>query len=178
MAVTKLSVVWEKRYLCPKCGKKLTYVPGGAVAIVNGKVDMERTQPHYACEGCGVYYKELLGSGYFEEYPLRGTVQPNAAVPKGTQAATVAPPAPQPAQKPRPVRRTGDLEPVQLRREADGKCTCPRCGGRMDFVEGQPVRIVDGKPDMENVKDHFHCPDCDSVFRRIATTDYFQWSEK
>ena len=38
--------------------------------------------------------------------------------------------------------------------------------------------LKNGKPDMENVMDHFHCPYCDSVFRRIATTDFFQYSEK
>ena len=48
----------------------------------------------------------------------------------------------------------------------------------MDFVEGGPVRVVDGKVDMDNVWDHFRCDHCSSVYRRIATTDYFQWSEK
>ncbi|MBR3458982.1 MAG: hypothetical protein IKH16_12650, partial [Selenomonadaceae bacterium] len=80
--------------------------------------------------------------------------------------------------KPKKLVRTGDIPPMELKREADGKCTCPRCGERMDFVEGQPVRIVDGKPDMENVKDHFECRSCNSVYRRIASTNYFQWTEK
>ena len=47
MAVTKLEVVWEKRYLCPKCGKKLHYVEGDAVSVVNGRVDMNSTLPRY-----------------------------------------------------------------------------------------------------------------------------------
>lgn len=168
MAVTKLEVVWEKRYVCPHCGKKLQYVEGDAVAVVDGRVDMGRTQPRFVCQTCNVYYKELLGSGYFEEYDLRE--EPQTAP---TSAAAPAASAPK-----RVIKPTGDLQPMILKREADGKCACPRCGDRMDFVEGQPVRIVDGKPDMENVMDHFRCPYCHSVFRRIATTDFFQYSEK
>jgi len=157
MTVMKLELNEQQRFRCPRCGRELAYRPGGAVSIVNGRVDMSSTLPKYECSPCGVYYQELLGSGYYDEYPMPGPVQS------------------------KPVKRviaTGDIPPTQLKREADGKCGCPRCGERMDFVEGQPVRIVNGKPDMENVKDHFHCPYCNSVYRRIATTDYFQWSEK
>lgn len=176
MAVTKLEVIWEKRYVCPHCGKKLHYVPGGAVSVVGGKVDMDSTLPRYVCTSCKVYYRELLGSGYFEEYDMRDEVRGKMAAAAAAMKAKHAPAAqPKPARK---VRATGDLQPMQLKRGADGKCPCPRCGERMDFVEGQPVRIVDGRPDMENVMDHFHCPYCDSVFRRIATTDFFQYSEK
>ena len=190
MAVTKLEVVWEKRYLCPKCGKKLHYVEGDAVSVVNGRVDMNSTLPRYVCTSCGVYYRELLGSGYFEEYDLKEEVRAKAAasmkaarerwaaIGASMKETPAAAPAPQPQQEQRHVKPRGDIQPMQLKREADGKCPCPRCGTRMDFIEGQPVRIVDGKPDMENVMDHFHCPYCDSVFRRIATTDFFQYSEK
>lgn len=180
MAVTKLEVVWEKRYVCPHCGRKLHYVEGDAVAVVDGRVDMNRTLPKYVCTSCKVYYRELLGSGYFEEYDMRDEVREKmASAAKAVQErAAKAAAAPAAAKPQRVVKPTGDLQPMILKREADGKCECPRCGDRMDFVEGQPVRIVDGKPDMENVMDHFHCPYCDSVFRRIATTDFFQYSEK
>ncbi|MBQ9615033.1 MAG: hypothetical protein IJR38_01690 [Selenomonadaceae bacterium] len=154
MTVTKLVLNEKKTYSCPKCNRELRYVEGGAVSVVNGRVDMSTTLPKYECDHCGVYYQELLGSGYYDEFPLA---------------------------KPKYVKRiiaTGDIPPTQLKREADGKCECPRCGERMNFVEGQPVRIVNGKPDMDNVMDHFECPYCDSVYRRIASTDYFQWSEK
>ncbi len=157
MTVTKLALNEKNCFLCPKCSRELQYVAGGAVSIVNGRVDMSSTLPKYECHHCGVYYQELLNSGYYDEFEIPE------------------------AQRHKPVRRviaTGDIPPTQLKREADGKCGCPRCGERMDFVEGGPVRIVDGKPDMENVKDHFHCPYCNSVYRRIASTDYFQWSEK
>ena len=162
MALTQLKKDDRKNLLCPKCGDALKRLEGGPVAIVNGKVDMSATLPKFACGKCGVYYQELLNSGYFDEYPWQDAASATPAAPK----------------KPKRVIRTGDIAPTQLKREADGKCACPRCGERMDFVEGQPVRIVDGKPDMENVKDHFNCPYCRSVYRRIATTDYFQWSEK
>ena len=155
MTVTKLQLGGNKKYLCPTCGQELGYIEGGAVSVVNGRVDMSTTLPKYPCEKCGVYYQELLGSGYYDVFPLPAELQK----PK------------------RKVLPTGDLKPTKLKREADGKCPCPRCGDRMDFVEGQPVRLVNGKPDMENVKEHFRCPYCKSIFRRIATTDYFQWSE-
>ena len=70
------------------------------------------------------------------------------------------------------------LQPMVLKRDRNNQCVCPRCGEMMDFVEGQAVRLVDGVPDMENVKDHFHCKHCNSTFRRLVATDYFQWSEK
>ncbi len=155
MSVIKLSKGGNGKFICPTCGKELNFIEGGAVSIVNGKVDMSSTLPKHTCEDCGVYYQELLGSGYYDSFAL----PPEMRKPK------------------RHVLPTGDLKPTKLKREADGKCTCPRCGERMDFIEGQPVRIVNGKPDMENVKEHFHCPYCDSIFRRIASTDYFQWSE-
>lgn len=154
MTVTKLQLNENRKYVCPKCGRELGFIEGGAVSVVDGRVDMNAILPKHVCEPCGVYYQELLNSGYYDEFPL-----PKKA-------------------KPKKLLRTGDIPPMELRREADGKCDCPRCGGRMEFVEGQPVRIVNGKPDMENVMDHFACPHCASVYRRIATTDYFQWSEK
>lgn len=142
-------------YFCPTCGRMLHYVPGGVVEITDGKVNMEAVLPKYECSKCGVYYRELLGSGFFEDFPLEKKQE-----------------------KPKKIRNTGDIPPMILKREADGKCPCPRCGERMDYIEGQPVHLVDGKPDMENVVAHFNCPACHSVFRRIAGTDYFQWSEK
>lgn len=152
MAVTKLERNAQNNFVCPSCGNELHFVEGGAVSVVDGKVDMSTTLPRYECARCGVYYQELLGSGFYDNHPLQRTK--------------------------RKLLRTGDIPPMELKREADGKCECPRCGERMDYVEGRPVTLVDGKPDMENVKDHFNCPYCDSVYRRIATTDYFQWSEK
>lgn len=146
----------QLEYRCPTCGGALQYVAGKAVEIVDGKVDMERTRPHYECAVCGVGYREMPGSRshFFESFPIKKKA------------------------KNKKLLRTGDIPPMELKRDKDGKCDCPRCGERMDFVEGQPVRIVDGKPDMENVKDHFRCAHCHSVFRRIASTNYFQWSEK
>lgn len=144
--------------LCPKCQGELHFVDGGAVQIVNGRADMDAARPKYECEACGVYYQEMLGTGYYGEHDL--------------------PPRTHVAARPKNVKRTGDLEPMVLKKDVNGKAPCPRCGELMDFVEGQPVRIVDGRPDMENVKDHFHCRHCSSTFRRIASTDYFQWSEK
>ncbi len=145
-----------KDFLCPTCGHPLHYVAGGAVRIVDGQVDMENTKPKYECTSCQVFYREMLDTGYFYVFSLP---MKKAAVTKK-------------------VLHTGEIPPMQLKKDAAGHCTCPRCGETMDFVEGGPVRIVDGKPDMDNVWDHFHCEHCGSVYRRIASTDYFQWSEK
>ena len=142
----------DNAFVCPECGGSLKYEESGPITIVNGKADMDAALPKYICEKCQVFYRELLNSGYYDSFPL-----------------------PKPKKK---LLRTGDIPPMELKRESDGKATCPRCGERMDFVEGQPVRIVNGKPDMENVMDHFECNECNSVFRRIASTNYFQWSEK
>ena len=174
MTVTQLKLNANKKLICPKCNGELRFAEGGAVRIVNGKVDMDATLPRQICDHCGVFYRELLGSGYYDEY----------ALPKEDRQVPKAAPSPKPAAQAKPVSRlkriisTGDIPPTILKREADGKCPCPRCGDRMDFIEAGPVQIVNGKPDFSNTIDHFVCPYCKSVFRKIVGTDYFQWSEK
>ena len=155
MAIYPLEKNEKNHFICPKCRKDLHYVSGGAVRIVDGRADMSAVLPKYECHQCGIYFQEVLNSGLFSEHDL-----PKAAKPK------------------KKIRSTGDLPPMELHRDAKNQCVCPRCGELMDYVEGQPVRLVDGKPDMDNVKDHFHWSHCKSMFRRIATTHYFQWSEK
>lgn len=154
MALYQLKKNERDRFICPRCQEELHFVRGGAVQIVDGKADMSAVYPKYVCDHCHSYFQELLGSGFYGEHDL----------PAGEVTGR--------------IRNTGDLQPVQLRRDSNGQCVCPRCGSLMDYVEGQPVRLVEGKPDMENVQDHFHCAYCHSTFRRIASTGYFQWSEK
>lgn len=168
MTVTKLKLSASKKYICPQCNKELRFKEGGAVRIVNGKVDMDATLPRYICDSCNLFYRELLNTGYFDYFPLPDEDKLSKQTP---------PPAPKPEVKKR-VIATGDIPPTILKREADGKCPCPRCGERMDFVEAGPVKIVNGKPDFSDTMDHFNCPYCKSVFRKIVGTDYFQWSEK
>ncbi len=84
----------------------------------------------------------------------------------------------EPEKKGKEVLPTRDLQPVQLKRDSEGKCACPRCGANMEYIEGGAVRLVDGRPYMDDVWDHFVCKKCASVFRRIVGTDYFQWSDK
>lgn len=156
MAVFQLEKNGNQSFVCPKCHRELHFISGGAVTVKNGQVDMEAAKPKYECTSCGVYYKELLNTSCYVEYDMPHKV----------------------AAKLKNIRRTGDLEPMEIKKDDSGRAVCPRCGEMMDFVDGQPVRIINGKPDMENVKDHFHCRHCHSTFRRIASTDYFQWSEK
>ena len=173
MTVTQLKLNANKKLVCPKCNGELRFAEGGAVRIVNGKVDMDATLPRQICDHCGVFYRELLGSGYYDEFELP---KEDRQVPKA--------PSPNPVAQSSKIARlkrivaTGDIPPTILKREADGKCPCPRCGDRMNFVEDGPVQIVNGKPDFSNTIDHFVCPYCKSVFRKIVGTDYFQWSEK
>ena len=147
---------------CPVCGKRFRFVEGGAVRVVNGEVDMENIKPKYECDTCGVFYREVLTSGFYLPYPQEEEDKLKANE--------------EPA--PSKVLSTGDLAPMILKRNENNQCQCPRCGAMMDYVEGQAVHLVDGKPDMENVWDHFHCGNCHSVFRRIVNTDYFQFTEK
>lgn len=168
MSVVKLELSKKPHYVCPKCGGELNYVEGEALHIDNGHVNMNSALPRHVCPHCGVYYQELLGSGYFDEFPLDQT----AAAAPAPAAATA------PAEPKKVIKATGDLQPQKLKADANGQCVCPRCGELMHLVEGEAVKIVDGRPDFENVKAHFVCDYCHSVFRRIAETDFFQWSEK
>ena len=156
MDLIKLDKNSNQKFICPKCQGELRKVEGAGIAIVNGKVDMEATKPRQVCDNCGVFYRELLNSGYYNIFDL----------PENER------------QQKKKVVEVKDIPPQQLKREADGKCTCPRCGERMEFVEAGPVQIVNGKPDFSNTIDHFKCSHCKSVFRKIANTDFYQWSEK
>ena len=149
---------------CPVCGNLFRFVDGGAVRVVNGKVDMENIKPKYQCDTCGVFYREVLTSGFYLPYPQ----QEEDKLPE-KEAAKPEPPK---------ILSTADLAPMELKRDENNQCKCPRCGAMMDYVEGRAVQLVHGKPDMENVWDHFCCKTCNSVFRRIVNTDYFQFSEK
>ena len=169
MTVTQLKLSANKKLLCPKCNNELRYSEGGAVRVVNGKVDMDATLPKQICDHCGVFYRELLGSGYYDVFEL--PAEERKKPPEVKKSTPIQ-------QRLKRVMATGDIPPTILKREADGKCPCPRCGDRMNFIEAGPVQIVNGKPDFSNTMDHFVCPYCRSVFRKIVGTDYFQWSEK
>ena len=172
MTVTQLKLNANKKLICPRCNGELRFSEGGAVRVVNGKVDMDATLPRHICDHCGVFYRELLGSGYYDVFDLP---KEDRQVPKAPSVKPVAPVIPSIKKR---VIATKDIPPTILKREADGKCPCPRCGDRMNFIEAGPVQIVNGKPDFSNTIDHFVCPYCRSVFRKIVGTDYFQWSEK
>lgn len=157
MAVYQLQKDTTNSFICPKCGKPLHFVDGKAVQIVQGRADMAAVLPKYECYSCGIYFQELLGSGFYDEHDL-------------PQLANSA-------QTGKKIINTGDLPPMVLHRDANNKCVCPRCGELMDYIEGRAVQLVNGRPDMENVKGHFHCSNCASYFRPIASTKYYQWSE-
>ncbi|MGM9540722.1 hypothetical protein [Anaerovibrio sp.] len=162
--VTALLTNAQGGYDCPVCGKAMVHSEGGAVRIVNGKVDYENVKPRYICYDCGTFYRELLRSGLYEVFEL----------PEEERT-----PPPPPASKPkRRIKSTGELAPMQLKRDANGHCECPRCGASMRFLEPGAVKIVDGRADMSDTVARFKCDECDSLYRRIATTNYFQWSEK
>lgn len=139
---------------CPECDNVLDFVEGEPVKIVNGKVNMEDTEDHYICKTCRLVFRRLVRTDYFSAHPLPKKIK------KSPVKKTLA---------------TGELQPMQLNRGANGICSCPRCGADMSFVEGAPVRIIDGKLNMQDVLDHYICEECNSVYRRIAGTNYFQW---
>lgn len=152
---------------CPQCHHSLRVVEGGAVRVVDGKVDMENTKPRYVCASCKVFYREVLTSGYYLPYSVTEA--------KGEDDTATRDDKPSKEKK---ILATGDIKPMELKRDDNGRCGCPRCGADMEYVEGGAVRLVDGKPYMDDIWDHFVCKNCTSVFRRIAGTNYFQWSEK
>ena len=152
---------------CPKCGREFRVVDGGAVRVVNGKVDMENTKPKYECDSCGVFYREVLTSGFYLPYPQEEEDKPKQSTKAEASGAS-----------PKKMVATGELSPMQLKRDENGQCKCPRCGEMMKYVEGGAVTLVDGKPNMDDVLDRFACDSCGSVYRRIVNTDYFQWFEK
>lgn len=157
---------------CPRCHLPLRVVEGRPLEIRDGKVDLENTKTKYECDSCGVFYREVLSSGYYLPYPQQEEDRV-ASVSSAPSAPLVEESAAE-----NTVLSTRDIEPVQLKRDENGYCACPRCRAGMEYVEGGAVRLVDGKPYMDDIWDHFVCKNCNSVFRRIAGTDYFQWSEK
>lgn len=161
--VTALMTNAQGGYDCPECGKGMVHSEGGAVRVINGKVDYENVKPRYICYDCGIFYRELLRSGLYERFELP------------EDEKTPPPPPPKPKRR---IKSTGELAPMQLKRNANGHCECPRCGVAMRFLEPGAVKIVDGRADMSDTVARFKCDECDSLYRRIATTNYFQWSEK
>ena len=156
---------------CPRCHHPLRAVKGDTIQVIDGKVDMENMKTKYECDSCGVFYREVLTSGYYLPYPQQEEDRIGAL---SASEAEIA----EPAKKGKEVLPTRDLQPVQLKRDSEGKCACPRCGANMEYIEGGAVRLVNGRPYMDDVWDHFVCKKCASVFRRIVGTDYFQWSDK
>ena len=144
------------RYKCPVCEQELEFSDGGQVRVVNGKVDYENVKARYICRHCETFYRELLSSGLYEVFDLEEMELP--------------------PEKKR-VIGTGDLAPMQLKMDAEGKCACPRCGANMRYLEPEAVKIINGRVDMRDTVARFACDSCSSIYRRIATTDYYQWSE-
>jgi rubredoxin len=155
-------------YKCPCCGGKLEYHAGDAVRIVNGKVDFKCTWPRYICHHCQLYYREVIkDSGIYDSYQFDDREATAAGVQKLSDNSCR-----------RKLIPTGDLESMPLVADSRGHCECPRCGAQMDFIEGGPVKVVDGQPDFSDTYGHFVCPSCKSFFRKIAGTKYYQWCEK
>lgn len=158
MALVKLVKDDKGVFACPDCKGNLEYMSGGAVRIVNGRVDHDNTLPRYVCFKCNKFYRELLNSGYYDHFDLEPELRRKPARKK--------------------LLHTGDLPPMQLKKDSRGGCECPRCGDYMRYVEGGAVEIINGRADMSNTVARFVCDGCNSVFRRIATTAYYQWCEK
>ena len=156
MEARKLVFGEDGKRICPECGGALDFIEGSPVKIIDGKLNMEDTEDHYSCTKCRLVFRPLVHTEYYIASDL-----PKKKHKKLHKTASV-----------------GDLQPMQLKRDDKGKCACPRCKAQMRFVEGEPVRIIDGKLNMQDVLDHFICDECSSVYRRIAGTDYFQWHEE
>ena len=72
------------------------------------------------------------------------------------------------------VKKTGDIAPVRLKRDANNQAECPRCGAKMKYLEPETAKIVNGRADFSDTVARFRCDECDSLYRQIASTDYYQ----
>lgn len=66
------------------------------------------------------------------------------------------------------------MEPKKLVANEKGEYKCPCCGAILQFIEGQPVSIINGKLNMEDVDGKYYCKECSSIFRRLLNTEYYQ----
>ncbi len=149
---------------CPVCGGLLRFVDGGAVRVVDGKVDMENVKPKYECDTCGVFYREVLSSGFYLPYPQLDEDKPPASASERKEGGD----SPQ-----KEEAAAGGREPIALPKEPTGKEKCPVCGGLFRFVAGGAVRVVNGKVDMENVKPKYECDTCGVFYREVLTSGFY-----
>lgn len=70
------------------------------------------------------------------------------------------------------------MEPVKLVKDIKGNCECPHCKQALRYIEAQPVRIVNGKLNLEDSEAHYECEKCNLLFRRVVHTEYFQCYNK
>lgn len=168
MTLSKLSKAKDGVFVCPKCGGNLICLSGGQVRIVNGRVDYDNVKPKYVCLQCGEFYREVLNTGYFDVF---SALEEDLANAKKESDFTGK-------KHKKVIKKTGDLAPVQLRHDARNQAKCPRCGAKMRYLEPEPAKIVNGRADFSDTVARFRCDECDSLYRQIASTDYYQWSEK
>ena len=169
MTVSKLKKRKDGICICPECNGDLVYLPGGQIRVVDGKVDYDNIKPKYVCTQCGKFYRELLHTGYFDvfkatEEDISLAKKQNGDNNKKNQRKN--------------IKKTGDIAPVQLKRDANNQAECPRCGAKMKYLEPEAAKIVNGRADFSDTVARFRCDECDSLYRQIASTDYYQWSEK
>lgn len=169
MTVSRLSKGSKGVLICPECNGELFYLSGGQIRIVNGRVDYDNVKPKYICHRCGKFYRELLHTGYFDVF----TASKEDIALAGKQSG-----GSKKKNKGKHIKKTGELAPVQLKRDGDKPVECPRCGAAMRYLEPEAAKIVNGRADFSDTVARFHCDECNSMYRQIATTNYYQWSEK
>lgn len=76
-----------------------------------------------------------------------------------------------------PAQQTQDLGPVKLTKE-EGVCRCPICAGKLKYIAGEAMKIVDGKLNMGDLQGRYHCIKCRASYRRLVNTDYYQWDKE
>lgn len=74
-----------------------------------------------------------------------------------------------------PAKRIEDLGPVKLVKGDEGLCKCPVCAENLNYVAGEPIKIVDGKLNMDDSEGRYQCQKCRATYRRLVNTDYYQW---
>jgi uncharacterized protein with PIN domain len=53
---------------CPECGGKLTFIEYMPVQVIDGKLNMEDSEPHYECGACNLIFRRIVSTEFYQSY--------------------------------------------------------------------------------------------------------------
>lgn len=51
---------------CPRCHEEMRYIEYQPVMIIDGKVNMDKVEPHYECDHCHLTYRRLVHTDFYQ----------------------------------------------------------------------------------------------------------------